>query len=137
MSTECLRTKAQKLAQICTSYMRQYDAMQMTGATTPGPKNQVLKDITAIICEWRDKHFHPIVMGDFNSEPRDKDMADFIERNNLHDLINGTNDASPPRTHTEGPRQIDYILGDRHVRDAIIKSGSLGESDELFSDHTL
>ena len=76
-------------------------------------------------------------MGDFNSEPRDKDMADFIERDNLHDLINNTNDGPLPHTHTEGPRRIDYILADRHVRDAVIKSDSLGESDGLFSDHTL
>ena len=34
-----------------TSYLQQYDAMRMTGATTPDPKNQVLKDITAVIRE--------------------------------------------------------------------------------------
>ena len=67
----------------------------------------MLKDITAIIRKWRDKRFHPIVTCDFNSEPHDRDMADFIERNNLHDLINDTNDGPPPRTNTEGPRCID------------------------------
>ena len=49
------------------------------------------------------------------------------------DFIDATIEGISPRTHTEGPRCIDYILGDRCVRNAFVKSGSLEESEMAFS----
>ena len=57
------------------------------GTTTLTQKNQSLNDVTDIIQEWTQRGFHPIVAGDFNSEPSDPAMVRFIERNGLVDLV--------------------------------------------------
>ena len=64
-----------------TSYMRQRDALGMSGDHNPDPKNQILADVTDIIQKWTQRGFHPIVTEDFNSEPSDPAMVRFIERN--------------------------------------------------------
>ena len=40
--------------------------------------------------------------------------------------------------YARGRKKIDHVLGDQHVREAVIKSGALGLHDGVsFSDHTL
>ena len=53
----------------------------------PVPKNQILKDLTKIIHEYAAKDYHPMVIGDFNDVTSSKEMEDFMEENNLSDII--------------------------------------------------
>lgn len=77
-------------------------------------------------------------MMDANSELDDTQMADFIQEHDLCDLIATTNKESAPRTYQHSGRRLDYMLGDPHVKTAILKSGSLGSGDGVsLSDHTL
>ena len=46
-------------AGINTLYMRQRDALRVSGDRNPDPKNQVLADLTDIIQEWTQRGFHP------------------------------------------------------------------------------
>ena len=64
-------------------------------------------------------------------------MIRFVERNGLVDLVANSNDGVLQRTCNSGPKRIDLILGDKCIRRAVIKSGSLEENDGFFSDHTM
>ena len=102
-----------------TSYMRQRDALRMSGDHNPDPKNQILNDVTDIIQEWTQRGFHPIIAGDFSSDPRDPGMVRFMERNALTDLIASSNDGALQRTCNRRPKRIDLILGDDFIRRAL------------------
>ena len=124
-------------AGIKTSYMRQRNTLRMSGDHNPDPKNQVLADVTDIIQEWSQRGFHPIVAGDFTSEPSDPPMVQFIERNELIDLVADSNDDVFQLTCNRGSKRIDLILGDAFIRKAVIKSRSLEENNGFFSEHTM
>ena len=49
--------------------------------------NQILKDLTKIIRDYAAKGYHPMVMGDFNDVTSSKEMEDFMEENNLINII--------------------------------------------------
>ena len=58
-------------------------------------------------------------MGDFNSAPGDPDLANWMDRHGLFDLIDNNNEGTPPRTYSSGTRRLDLILGDGHVLNAV------------------
>ena len=120
-----------------TSYMRQRDALHMSGDHNPDPKNQILADVTDVIQEWTQRGFHPIVAGDFNSESSDSAMVCFIKSNGLIDIVADSNEDALQRTCNRESKHIDLILGDAFMRKAVIKSGSLEKNDGSCSDHTM
>lgn len=112
-----------------TSFMRQYNAIRMEGTKNPDPKSRLMSDLTTLISDWGKKGFHPMIMGDYNSEIHENDMVAFVEQNRLHDLVGEDNTGHPPRTSIRGQRRIDFVLGDKHVQNAVVKSGALEEND--------
>lgn len=65
-------------------------------------------------------------MGDFNANIDEKELSNFMEENNLVDLIGHTNNGEPPRTYSCSSNRLDHILGNDFVLDADVKSGALG-----------
>jgi hypothetical protein len=77
-------------------------------------------------------------MMDANSDIDERNLNRFIQQHGLIDLLTHVNEGTPPRTYTRGKRRVDFPLGDMHVANAVIKSGSLAIHDGVcFSDHTL
>ena len=119
-----------------TSFMMQYEDMIEEGIVNLDPLGKTLKDPTALITEWSLKGYHPVVMGDLNSEISEKELEEFIDVNGLQDLIANYNEGTPPRTCNCGPRCIDFILGNKFVEQTVVQSGALGEHEGLISNHT-
>jgi hypothetical protein len=118
--------------------MREWEALREGGDTSPDPRKSILDAITELINEWSQIGYHPLVMIDANAELYEKQMCEFITRHGLIDLVNDSNDGTPPSSYNRGSRHIDFPLGDDYVRNAIIKSGALGSHDGVsLSDHTL
>ena len=96
------------------------------GDAAPDPIRQILEDITSLIGGWLPQGFHPIVMGDFNSDIHEKEMQFFVTTNNLVDLIANTNEGTPPATYSRGHRRLDFIFGTQYTLRAVVQSCSLG-----------
>ena len=76
-------------------------------------------------------------MGNFNSNPTDPDLASFMNRHGLVDLINEKNGGTPPRTYANGSKRLDLLLGGVYMLNTVQACGSLKEHDGLTSDHTV
>ena len=85
-----------------TAYLRQCNEMRVKGVKEPDPRNQILKDLTKIIHEYAAKGYHLMVMGDFNDVRRLKEMEDFMEENNLIDIIRDMHEDEPTQTYVQG-----------------------------------
>lgn len=120
-----------------TSFMVQLTSLREQGIECPDPRNQVLADVTDVITEWKQKGYHPLVMGDFNADLDDKDFAEFVDVNNLHDLIGESNEGTPPSTYSRGRKRLDWILGDNFLTGCLVKSGTLALHEGNVTDHTL
>ena len=120
-----------------TAYSRQCDKMRLKGVQNPDLRNQILKDLTNVIQEYIPQGYHPMVMGDFNDVMNSKEMEKFMEENQLIDIIGDMHEGGPPRTYARGSRRLDYIFGDRHIRDAAERSGQLALHEGYMSDHTM
>jgi hypothetical protein len=59
---------------------------------------------------------------DANGKFDDPQLADFIHEHNLFDLIAETNAGEAPRTYQHSGQRLDYMLGDEHVKAAIVQS---------------
>jgi hypothetical protein len=120
-----------------TAYLNQWKELRRMGYKNPDPRNIVLDDVSAMLHEWGDRGYHPLVLMDANSDIDERNLNRFIQQHGLLDLLTHVNDGTPPRTYTRGKRRIDFPLGDMHVANAVIKSGSLAIHDGVcFSDHT-
>eukprot|EP00956_Cyclotella_meneghiniana_P031596 scaffold83413_cov52-Cyclotella_meneghiniana.AAC.2 len=95
--------------------------------------------MTSILDEWMGKGFHPLVMIDSNSDINESKLKEFTDQNGLSDMITMGRDPSvAPPTYARGKQRIDFILGDEHIKRAIVHSGSLELHDGLkASDHTM
>ena len=120
-----------------TSFMVQLTELREQGIENPDPRNQVLSDVTDLITEWSQKGYHPLVMGDFNADITDKQLANFFAANNLHDLIGECNDGDPPSTYARGDKRLDWMAGDEFLKSRLVKSGSLPLHAGNMTDHTL
>ena len=97
-----------------TSYAREINHLRLKGHKYPDPRAQLLKDIGKLLYEWTNLGYHPILMGDFNSDPNNEDLRDFMSRHGLIDLID-KNEGTPVRTYAYGRKHLDLLLGDKHV----------------------
>ena len=120
-----------------TSYMQQYKGLREQGFTNPDPRNQLFEDLTTLITEWTGRGYHPIVMGDLNTPPNDPELVSFMDKNGLYDIIADSNEGPPPPTYSRGQHRLNYILSDRHTKQAATKSGALGLHNGVLSDHTM
>ena len=120
-----------------TAFMQQYEGLRKKGITNPDPRKQLFDDLTDMIAEWRERNYHPIVMGDLNSVMTDKDLHIFMQTNGLHDLIGSNNNEEPEPTYARSARRLDFILGDQYILDGVDQSGALGLHEGVISDHTL
>ena len=122
-----------------TAFTRMCVQMREEGYKNPDPKNHVLKNMSLILEEWMGKGFHPMVMIDSNSDINESKLREFNDLHGLSDLITAGRDltAAPP-TYARGKQRINFILGDEHIKRAIVHSGSLELHDGLkASDHTM
>jgi hypothetical protein len=97
---------------------QQYIAMREAGDKSPDPRNNIFQRMTAIISEWEQRGYDPIVMLDANSDLNDTAMSQFMIRHNLRDLIHDFHHQTqgpPPRTYQWSNNRLDYILGDDHI----------------------
>eukprot|EP00956_Cyclotella_meneghiniana_P036769 scaffold130371_cov40-Cyclotella_meneghiniana.AAC.1 len=95
--------------------------------------------MTSILDEWMGKGFNPLVMIDSNSDINESKLKEFTDQNGLSDMITVGRDSSvAPPTYTRGKQRIDFILGDEHIKRAIVHWGFLELHDGLkASDHTM
>ena len=120
-----------------TSFMVQLTNLREQGITCPDPRNQVLADVSDLITEWTQKGYHPLIMGDFNADLTEREFADFVDANNLYDLIGDCNTGTPPSTYSRGQKRLDWFLGDSFLKERLVKSGSLALHEGNITDHTL
>eukprot|EP00956_Cyclotella_meneghiniana_P014729 scaffold22183_cov41-Cyclotella_meneghiniana.AAC.2 len=95
--------------------------------------------MSSILEEWMGRGFHPMVMIDSNSDINESKLKDFNDLHGISDLITAGRDlTTAPTTYARGKQRIDFILGDEHIKRAIVHSGSLELHDGLkASDHTM
>lgn len=121
-----------------TLYMQQWRAMRADGIKNPDPRNAVLNSVSTILSEWGQKGYHPLVMIDANSQIDEKKFKTFIAQHGLIDLVTDVHGIEPPPTYARGRNRIDHLLGDRHIRRAVVRSGALELHDGIASsDHTM
>ena len=120
-----------------TSYTRQFEELSERGIKNPDPRKQTLTDLTKLIQEHAPQGYHPMIMGDFNDLVSAKEIQDFMDENQLIDIIGDMHEGTPPATYARGSKRLDYVLGDQHVRDAARRSGYLALHDGVISDHTM
>eukprot|EP00956_Cyclotella_meneghiniana_P019722 scaffold34200_cov24-Cyclotella_meneghiniana.AAC.2 len=92
-----------------------------------------------LIEEWGKKGFHPMIMMDANADVSEKQLSDFMKENGVIDLITDIHsEDEPPSTYSRGKKRIDLILGDEHLRRAVVRAGSRDLHDGVSSsDHTM
>ena len=73
-----------------------------------------------------------LINGDFNMEPSDKKMQEFIDKNNLYSLIN-----TPTCFKSSSPRCIDLMLTNRKYSFQKSQSFETGESDHHHMIYTM
>eukprot|EP00956_Cyclotella_meneghiniana_P019831 scaffold34484_cov39-Cyclotella_meneghiniana.AAC.7 len=96
--------------------------------------------MSSILEEWMGKGFHPMAMIDSNSaDINESKLREFNDLHGLSELIKaGRDSTTAPPTYARGKQRIDFILGDEHIKRAIVHSGSLELHDGLkASDHTM
>jgi hypothetical protein len=121
-----------------TAYKRKWEMFRREGDTNPDPRLSVLEAISEVLQEWGNRGYHPLVMMDANGELDEEQLKDFVQEHDLCDLIAETNEGPAPRTYQSSGRRLDYMLGNKHVLSAVVKSGSLGSNEGVsYSDHTL
>jgi hypothetical protein len=121
-----------------TAYMREYTSMREAGIEKPDPRNSILDDISDLLLEWGQKGHHPLVLMDANLTMDETNMAEFMKRHGLHDLVSDLHPGDPPPTYGRGSSRIDLTLGDAHVRRAVSKCGALAMHEGVSpSDHTM
>jgi hypothetical protein len=121
-----------------TAYMREWEMLRSNGEINPDPRFSVLEAMSEVLQEWGNRGYHPLVMMDANGELDEAQLKDFIQEHGLYDLIAQTNEGPAPRTYQGSDRRLDYMLGNKHVLSAVIRSGSMGSDEGVsYSDHTL
>ena len=85
-----------------TAYTRQFEELSRRGVQRPDPRKQTLTDLTKLIQEYAPQGYHPMIMGDFNDEITAKEIQDFMEENQLIDIIGDMHDEEPPATYAQG-----------------------------------
>ena len=126
------------VAGVNTAYMREWEKLRQEGETNPDPRLSVLEAMSETLHEWGNRGYHPLVMMDANGELDEEQLRDFVQEHDLFDLIAETNEGPAPRTYQGSGRRLDYMLGNKHVLSAVVKSGSLGSDEGVsYSDHTL
>eukprot|EP00956_Cyclotella_meneghiniana_P008351 scaffold11188_cov43-Cyclotella_meneghiniana.AAC.2 len=76
---------------------------------------------------------------DANAEWNETKFKEFTDKNGLIDMITDIHsEEEPPPTYARGRKKIDYILGDDHIRRAVVRAGTLDLLDGVSpSDHTM
>ncbi|KAL7506238.1 hypothetical protein ACHAXN_003506 [Cyclotella atomus] len=121
-----------------TAYMREWEMLRREGDTSPDPRLSVLEAISEVLQEWGNRGYHPLVMMDANGELDEEQLKNFVQEHELYDLIAETNKGPAPRTYQGSGRRLDYMLGNKHVLSAVVRSGSMASNDGVsHSDHTL
>jgi hypothetical protein len=120
-----------------TAYMREWEVLRREGDVNPDPRLSVLEAMSEVLQEWGNQGYHPLIMMDANGELDEEQLRDFVQEHGLYDLIAETNEGPAPRTYQGSGRRLDYMLGNKHVLSAVVRSGSM-RSDEgvSYSDHT-
>ena len=124
-----------------TAFMHQYEGLRASGITNPDPRQQLLKDIQALIETKRQDGFRPVVMMDANGDlnhhkEADGDLRRFVSEAHLVDHFHEKFPA-PIRTYIYGTKRLDYIFVDPSLTQAISRIGYLGTHEGAFSDHTM
>ncbi len=96
-----------------------------------------MDNLTKLFTEWTGKKYHPLLLGDFNSDITEKQLAKFISYNNLIYLIAENNDDPRPGTYSRSENVLDYALGDDFMNSAVVQAGSLGLHKGILSDHIM
>ncbi|KAL3802447.1 hypothetical protein ACHAWO_004749 [Cyclotella atomus] len=121
-----------------TAYMREWEVLRREGDANPDPRLSVLEAMSEVLQEWGNRGYHPLVMMDANGELDEEQLRDFVQEHGLYDLIAETNEGPAPRTYQGSGRRLDYMLGNKHVLSAVVRSGSMGSDEGVsYSDHTL
>jgi hypothetical protein len=107
-----------------TAYMREWEALRREGDANPDPRLSVLEAMSEVLQEWGNRGYHPLVMMDANGELDEEQLGDFVQEHGLYDLIAETNEGPAPRTYQGSGRRLDYMLGNKHVLSAVVRSGS-------------
>ena len=121
------------------AYRQQYISMRDVGVTNPNPRQQILKDLTALITTKRNEGLQLILMMDANGDyikGKDKELADFLNTNGLCDPFYDKFQISPA-TYIHGSNRLDYIFMDPALTGAIKRIGYLGTHDGAMSDHVM
>ena len=108
--------------------MREWKALRERGDKSPDPRLSVLEAASEILLEWGEK----ALMMDANANLQEKQMETFMIAHGLCGLIATTNEGEIPGTYIRSGNRLDYILGTAHVKQAVVRSGSL-ESHEGVS----
>ena len=74
-------------------------------------------------------------MIDANTDITDKQLQKISQSAQLYDIMSSRHGMNCPRTYLRGNRQIDYILGTKHIITAISKCGILAFNTGITSDH--
>eukprot|EP01082_Thalassiosira_pseudonana_P000262 g12.t1 g12 contig1:28787-30398(-) len=84
-----------------TAFMQQVAALRSAGVVNPDPRNQILDDLTDLINEWKEKGYHPLIGIDANATLDETRFAEFLDRNQLVDVLGTLNTGDPPSTSQE------------------------------------
>jgi hypothetical protein len=126
-----------------TAYYQQYVGLRSAGIKKPNPRQQILKDIMALIDEKRNKGFRPILMIDANEDwvaeshkNQGNKLKKFMSECQLCDPFYEKFKTSP-RTYVDGQHRLDYILIDSALLHAVKYVGHLDSLEANNSDHSL
>jgi hypothetical protein len=123
-----------RTAPMGTSFLREYDFLRETTSTSKNPRRAILQDLKLAIRSLQEKEHSILLMIDANSTIQDDYFfAEFVQECSFYDL----HIADPAVSTYIGAeaRRIDFMFGCVHVKESLVRSGTLSYFEGPQSDH--
>ena len=116
------------------AHAREFDFHRSTNTSTSYPRRAFIQDLKKLILDLQSQEHSIILMLDANSSmDTDKSLANFVQECSLYDLHES--DPAPSTYIGATSRRIDYMFGCIHIKEKMVRSGTLSYFEGLQSDH--
>ena len=118
---------------VYTTYTQQRQQLDNSHRHEESVHEAYFKDLQQLLNQH--PHSEKLLMGDFNSKPTDKLVADLQTEYQLHDLYAHFHSVTNFNTHRDRSKQIDYVLTSKGIMYSTRRIGYEGNSFLPPSDH--
>jgi hypothetical protein len=117
--------------------MQQWRKLCAQGIDTPNPRQHVLDDLATFLSPYKTNGHEILILLDANSPHDHPAIEDFLEANNLHNLMHEYLPDTPPSTYQRGRSKIDHVWGTIGILTAMNGTGILPLGIGPRSDHAI